>query len=377
MKKNTVFILFAIIIVLTIVSVLVDSNSDTSRSDAQVTGEKLFPKLYDQLNTITNIEISNASGSVSIIKPTGSDVLATIWQVKSSDNYPGDVTQIRKTLIALAELEKVEVKTKKEKNYAKLGVQSITDGRAITGQSSFITVTAGNEKLASIIIGNRKAGHTPRTRGIKNLNYARLIDDSQVWLIAGNLAIPALKNYMNTEITKIPVTRIQKVNIKHPKGDALTISKNSKTDKEFVLKQLTKNKELSNPGILNTIASALSNLSFDDVATKSNDAKFNNPVKVEFTAFNGLTVNLNIVNADTKYYLWLDAKSTKPAAVSLKKEDVEKKDKEPDAKQEASKINKTHSRWLYTIPTYIGDLLTNQIKDLVQPKSTKVKKVNK
>ncbi|MFV2061124.1 MAG: DUF4340 domain-containing protein [Gammaproteobacteria bacterium] len=374
MKKNTVLILIAIIAILITVSVLLSSNFDSNRSDDQSAGQKFIPKLYDKLNDVSSIEITNASGKVVIVKSSEADGLSNIWKIKSKDNYPGDVTQIRKTLIEIAELEKVEAKTKKEKNYSKLGVQSFDEAsKVVTGQSSYITVSAGSETLASVIMGNKKSGHTSRARGIKNLNYARFADDAQVWLVAGNLTLPAFNNFMDTELTKIPVARIKAVEISHPKGSAITISKKSKTDKDFVLKQLPKNKELSDPGILNTIASALSNLSFDDVSNKSSDDKFNNPVKVQFVAFNGLTINMNVVNADNKYYLWLDAKSTKPLFNSLKKEDVENKDKSPDAKQEATDINKKHSRWLYTIPTYSGQILTKQLTDLIKAKTPKKK----
>ncbi len=370
MKKNTVFILIAVILVLVVVSVLVSSNSN--RSEDQTAGLKLLPGLYNQLNDVTNIEISNTSGKVVITKSNEAEGVTSTWTVTSSSNYLGNVTQIRKTLIELAELEKVEAKTKKEKNYLKLGVSSHVEGKPVTGQTAYITINAGAKKLASLIIGNKKSGHTSRARGIKNLNYVRLSDDAQVWLAAGKLTIPPLKNYMNTEITKIPVARIQKVSIKHPKAPAITISKKSKTDKEFVLKQLKKNKELSSPGILNTIASSLSNLNFDEVSTKSGDAKFKNPIKVEFVTFNGLTINMNIVHAENKYYAWIDAINTKPlAAVSLKQKDVENKDKDktPDAKQEATDINKNHSRWMYVIPSYIAEPLIKQLKDLVKAKT--------
>jgi len=366
MKKNTILILISVIVVLIIISIVISSNSTSSRSEAQSAGQKLLPKLYDRLNDVTKIEINKSTGTVVIEK------LESAWVVKSKDNYPANVTQVRNTLVALAELEKVESKTKKEKNYSKLGVQSLATNKTITGQTAYINISAQSEKLASVIIGNQKSGHPPtRALGIKNLNYVRLATDVQVWLAAGNLNLPALKNYMNTELTKIPVARIQQVTITQPKGATIKISKASKTDKEFTLKQLRKSKELSAPGILNSIASSLSNLNFEDVMLKNNDTKFNKPIKTQFKAFNGLTIDLNLVKADSKYYLWFAAKTTDAVAISLEKEDIESKADAPDAKQEASDINKNFSRWLFTIPSYQGESLTKQLKDLLKPKAIK------
>jgi len=376
MKKNTLFILIAVITVLIIVSVLVNTNSVSTRNENQRAGLKLFPNLYDRINDIANIELSNNSGTIVIVKTSQeNNDITNVWQVKSNDNYPGNVVQIRTLLIELAELEIVEAKTKKEKNYSLLGVQGLTkntENKVLTNsQGSLITLTAGSEKIVSIIIGNKKSGHPPRSSGIKSLNYVRLDKDDQVWLVAGKLNIPDSKEFMNTEITNIPVARIQKVEIKHPKGSVVTISKKSKTDNEFSLKQLKKNKTLSNPGILNEIASVLTNLRFDDVSNKTMIGKFKNPIKVKFIMFNGLTINLNLEKSDDKFYLWLDAMNSKPFSISLKQEDVEDKNKAPDAKQEAIMINKQRSRWLYSIPAYKGELLIKRLKDLVKTKAKK------
>lgn len=372
MKKNTLSILIVVTVVLIAASVFISSSSDSNRSEDQSTGQKIVPSLYERLNDISNIEITTGTGKIVINKSDDSGNINNNWIIKSKDNYPGNIVQIRKTLIQLAELEKVDAKTKKQKNYSRLGVQALTDGKlAADSTSSQIVIKARDETVVSIIIGNTKAGHSSQSTGLKKLNYVRLSDDEQVWLVAGNLNLPPLKNFMNTEVLNIPSTRIQKINISHPKGSNVTITKKSKTDKAFILKQLKKNKELSSPGILNSLASALANLNFDDVTTKNNDKKFKNPITLEFVTFNGLSINMNVVQADNKYYLWLDAKSSKPATISLKQEDVENKAKVPDAKQEAIDINKTHSRWLYTIADYKGQLLSKKLKDLVKSTETK------
>ncbi|MFV1982221.1 MAG: hypothetical protein ACC657_01675, partial [Thiohalomonadales bacterium] len=124
MKKNTLSILLIIIAILVTISIYITNNSESNRSEDQSTGQKILPKLYDQLNDVTSIKITNSTGNIIINKSDNADIG---WTVKTKDNYPGNVVQIRKTLIDLAELEKVEAKTKKDKNYAKLGVQALTD----------------------------------------------------------------------------------------------------------------------------------------------------------------------------------------------------------------------------------------------------------
>lgn len=369
MKKNTLSILILIIAVLVIISVFVSFNSESSRSGDESTGQVLIPSLYDQLNEITKLEIINSSGKVVIEKSESSN---SLWVVKSKDNYPADVSQIRNTIIALAELQKVESKTKKEKNYKKLGVEALSNGKvAIGSQSAHIKLSAKENKLASIIIGNKKSGHTSSANGIKTLNYVRVEENKQVWLVAGNLNLPSNKSFINSTITNIPDSRVQKVTIKQSKGSKIIISKKSKTDSNFILEGLKKNKELNNPGILKSIASTLAGLNFDDVTLKSSDKKFSDIVKVKFVLFNGLTIKLNIVIKDNLYYLWLNASSSAPVSIaSLKQEDIESKNATPDAKQEAKQLN-TLSQWLYIIPSDKAELITKKLKNLVKTKQKK------
>jgi len=371
MKKNTLLILVAFIAVLIIGSIFISSSSDSNRSEDESKGQFLVPGLYDRINDVTSIEIISSSGNL-VIRKSDKD-----WIVISKDNYPANVTQIRNSLVALAELEKVEAKTKKEKNYIKLGVQDPSNDAVTLGsQSRVINLKAKKKNIASIIIGNKKSGHTAAARGIKQLNYARLIDDKQVWLIAGNLKPSTSNDFMNTEITNIAADRIQQINISHVKGSTVTISKNSKTDKEFTLKQLPKKKELASPGILTAVAASLANLKFDDVAAQNNAESFTkikNPVKVEFKTFNGLTIKMKIAKLEDKYYLWLDSTSSAPATVSLKQSDVENKSTAPDAELESTQLNKKHQNWLYTIPSYKAESLTKQLSDLIKSKETEKK----
>ncbi len=364
MKKNSLVILIAIIAVLITVSAYINSNSSNRSSAGVASGQKMLPDLYDKLNTVTRFEITDATGTMLITKSTKTGSTDAVWVIPSKDNYPANLTQIRKTLIELANLSKVEAKTKKEKNYAKLGVQA-----TIAGNTKIELKTATNT-LATIIIGNRKSGHSPSAGGIKSLYYVRLLDDAQVWLVSGNLSIPVLKKYMLTELSNIPATRVKTVEIKHKKGSRITISKKAKTDTAYTLKQLKKNKTLANPNDLNQIASSLANFNFDDVALKKDTSKFKKPVHVKFSLFNGLEIDLNVAQDAGQYFTWMAATaSTAATPVSLKKEDVENKVAAPDAKLEAAEFNKKHANWLYTIPANKGAMLVKTLKDLVKVKA--------
>ncbi len=375
MKKNTLSLLIVTVAVLSAAAVFISANSDSSRSEDQSVGKKLLPLLSKRINDISSIEIINNSGKTLITKSTE---LGAGWIINSKDRYPAKLSQIRKTLIDFSELKKVEAKTKKQKNYSILGVQDVSDtSGTVKSRNSLLTLKVNAENIVSIIIGNNKSGQNARSfsaGGAQSLSYVRLNNDKQVWLVSGNANLPDVKNFMDTELTNIPVAQIQAVRITHPKGAVVNIIKKDKSDKEFTLKQLAKNKELVSPGILTAVASALTNFNFDDVSAKTNDKKFENPVNVEFTTFEGLTVKLNLVVADDKNYLWLDAVNAVPATLSLKQTDVESKGNTPDSKQQAIDINKKHSHWLYVIPAHKAELLTKQIKDLIKDKDIKSKK---
>ncbi|VAW96316.1 hypothetical protein MNBD_GAMMA22-1291 [hydrothermal vent metagenome] len=358
MKKNSVVILIAIIAVLTSVSLYISSNSSSNRSEDVAIGQKMLPTLFGKLNDINSFEISNSSGTMLITKSDAG------WVIPSKDNYPANVTQIRKNLMELANLEKVEAKTKKEKNYSKLGVQTNI------AANSKITLKTATGILATIIIGNKKSGHTASAGGLKSLYYARLQDDAQAWLTSGSITIPLLKNYMSTELSNIAASRIKSVEIKPAKGSRITIHKKTKTDTNYSLKQLKKNKELANPNDLNQIASVLANFKFDDVTLKKASDKTKKPLSVKYSLFNGLEITLTITQANSKFYLQMAAEAaTATSPVSLKKADVENQAIVPDAKQEAAEINKKHAQWLYKIPNNKGEILLKSLNDLVKTKA--------
>lgn len=358
MKKNTLTILFVFIIILIVLSAIL--NSGSKRNEDSRAGSVFLATLYEKINDINKINIVRASGNIEIVKTDKH------WVLPAKENYPANLTQIRKILLNLAQLKIIEAKTKKEKNYEKLGVQkNKRDSKPVNVQSTIITLSTNTETLINIIIGNKKPGHTP---GGKNLYYVRLSNNNQVWLVSGNINLPENNDFMNTELLNIESSRIQSIIINHPKSPQVNISKKAQSDTEFMLTSLTENKQL-NPGALNSIASVISNLNFSDVTVMTNSDKSNKHTTATFTLFNGLAVNINVRKDNAKYYLWIEASSTIPMSTSLKQKDVENTSKQANAKDEAATINSMHKNWLYNIPENIGETLTKQIKDLVKPKA--------
>jgi len=81
---------------------------------------RLYPDLESKLNSITRVVVQQAGQT-----PVTLELKDGRWRVAEKSGYPADLGQLRKTLIALAELELVEAKTRNREKYSQLDVESI------------------------------------------------------------------------------------------------------------------------------------------------------------------------------------------------------------------------------------------------------------
>jgi hypothetical protein len=86
----------------------------------------------------------------------------------------------------------------------------------------------------------------------------------------------------------------------------------------------------------------------------------------DFASFDGLTLNLALVEKDRDFWMTINAVANEPAAPpapGLK--DASKL--KPDIAKEVKEINGVVSGWAYKIPRYKGTLLTAPMEDLLKP----------
>ncbi len=285
-----IIVLFFVVIGLAGLTFFIDEKEDVTEET------KLFlPELGKNINDVASIDIQVADGEKLTVYSDGG-----VWKLKQKSNYVVDFSQLRKLLIELSELTILAQKTKKMKNYAKLGVEDISSAGATSKQ---VTIYGQDDvELAAIIVGNQKS------QGLgKSTLFARRIDSPQVWQLDGGvtLATQAL-DWLDKKITDIDKEKIASVEITHADGGNVHITR-GENEINFSLLDLADNQTLATGKNLDNIANALNSLQFIDVMNKADFvADSLAVVTAKYSLISGEVLTVSSVEIDDKLMLWFD-----------------------------------------------------------------------
>ncbi len=317
----------------------------------------LLPELKSQLNDVRRVVITGPGNKPIATLERG----AELWTVAERNNYPADVGRIRKNLLALAEARIVEEKTSNPEFYERLGVQDLAD----EGAGGVQLTLAAEKELASVIIGQAPAGSP-------DYSYARRAAEPVSWLITGQFDLAKTSGeWLDRLLTDISPERIESVTISHPGEGTLRLSRPARPAAStqtstattaagstvpdealgFVVDGVPAGRELSYPGVANTIAAALADLKLEDVQTRDVlGATPGKPVVARFVTTDGLVVETSA---------WRLADGTRITFLASG---------EGEAGKEAEALNARLSGWVYTLPGYKAEQFTRQLADLLAPK---------
>ena len=218
-------------------------------------GEVLFPELMGKINDIAEITVESKDDTITIVRNEHN------WGVKEKEGYPADLEKVKRTLLGMSELRIREPKTKNPELYEKLGLQDKdTDGST----STLVTLnTKESIQPTTLVVGNqRPAKGTPSLSEI----YVRKPDDPQTWLVVGKLQLEnILTEWLDKEVIDIQGKRIQRVKVKHPGGEVLTIQKTKPDDLDFQIAGMPKGYKITSQFNVNNVATTLAKLTLDDV----------------------------------------------------------------------------------------------------------------
>lgn len=380
MKNSRHILILASIAVIFIIATFFSEPTDIEISGA---GDNVFPELLPRVNDATYIKIQTNQDTLTLTKDQDT------WTVKENDNYPASINKVRELVLGVGNLKRVEPKTKKPENYARIGLQNVTEEGATSTQ---ITIIAGSDKkLADLIIGNSKPAKSDATQ---KSYYIRAMDDPQSWLADGNLPEKwEPKDWLDIDIIEIKRDRIQQVKVNHEDGELVYIHRDNPNVRDFTLDSLKPDEKVTAPYEVNNIATTFTKMTFDDVISAANAGVGEKPVySAVLTTFDGLEITFEPFMKDDKHFAKYSARfneeaaksnqeklttldtskatvETPPAdphaAVSAKKE-IELKPVE-EVKQEVEQFNKRWQNWLYQLPEF-------RIKNIGKKKADLLKK---
>jgi hypothetical protein len=385
MKNSRHIIILASIALIFIIATFFSEPTNIQISGA---GEKLYPEFLPRVNDATYIKIQTNQETLTLTKSQDQ------WTVKENDNYPAAINKVRELVLGVGNLKLVEPKTKKPENYARIGLQDVTEEDAT---STHITIIAGSDKkLADLIIGNNKPAKSDVSQ---KSYYVRKVNDPQSWLVDGNLPDKwQPKDWLDIDIIEIPRERIQRVKVSHEDGELVYIHRDNPNVRDFTLESLQPGEQVTAPYEVNNIATTFTKMTFDDVVSAANAGVSDKPVYTAIlTTFDGLEITFEPFAKDDKHFAKYSAGFNEEAAQRYQetlsqKESAEKSDEatttpetppaDPHAagdqkkvelksveevKQEVELYNKRWQNWLYQLPEF-------RVKNIGKKKADLLKK---
>ena len=161
-RTRTIAILF-VLLVLGLVAVALES-----RRSNQTERALWFPSLSDEIAGLSTIDIRQDGTGVRLERGAGG------WGVAGRDQYPADIKRIIDLTTSLEQAEKIERKTAKPENHARLGLSNVPGE---DGQGTLITL--GLEAPVSMLVG--------QTAQQRDATFVRAPDNDQVWLVSGGI----------------------------------------------------------------------------------------------------------------------------------------------------------------------------------------------
>ena len=336
MQRRGLIILAAATLALVALAVVAIASGDRGVSRA-APGERAFPALAAKLGDVGSVGIKRNALSLTFVRDGDN------WLVAEKGNYPAAAGKVRQIALALADAVLVEPKTQKAEFYPRLDVEDPGSGK-----STLVTLKdKSGGTLAEMIIGKRRFDRLGTgTDGI----YVRKLGDTQAWLARGSLEFSdQLSSWLDRRILDISEKRIAKATLTQSDGTKLVISR-AKPEDKFTVEDAPADAKFKSETTTSEPAMALESLDLDDVRPAAEmPVPDKDVVAASFTTFDGLTVDVRLLDKDDMHWVALSATGSGAAEA------------------EAKAINDKASHWTYAVPSYKATQLKMKLADMLAP----------
>ena len=352
--KSRSFLFLLVLTVATAAAAVAVVVNERLRGGDSVAGAMLYPGLLDRVNDIDFVEVSTtADGTVSARREDGR------WGVVQRHGYPADFKTLSGMLYDLARLELIEPRTSKPALYSKIRVEDLDGGGA---QSIRISAKAGGETVADLLVG------FTRPDELGGGVFVRRTGEAQSWLAKGSFQpVRLLTRFLERNIANVEQRRIRRARLTHADGETVTVSKAGPEETAWTLEEpLPKGRKAKANHELSPLTSWLDFLIFDDVRPTGEVDFSKPPVSGRFETFDGLVVEVHMVERDGAHWVALAASPgtadprVEPLLDARRTMDADKLEgslqmalKTPgEVAAEIGKINATAGGWAYKVTDY-------------------------
>ncbi|MGH8532369.1 MAG: DUF4340 domain-containing protein [Gammaproteobacteria bacterium] len=362
MQKNTFYVLG--LITLTVVAAAFFAQ-EKNAPETEIRTTPVFADLLERVNDVSKIEIKSKTDQTVLVKRDAT------WEVENRGHFPALFEKVKGAVVSLAELQVIERKTANKELYSKLAVE---DPAGDDAASKLVTLHGKDgQALASLIIGNPSTSKSAGT-------YVRRPDEAQALLVRGSLDVPANPmEWLVKDVAHIPSERIREVVIRKPGQAVVRLYKSDPKDADYTLDALPKGHKVKSQLTLNSLATSLEYLRFDDVAPRADLKLPADPTVTTLRTFDGLVAIVK--SAIVKDKTWasvefsFDAEAAKKAAANTgnltsgdgkagAKDEGKAKPPAPSVAEEVKALSEKTVHWAYVLPSFTGELLTKTVAAL-------------
>jgi hypothetical protein len=347
---------FVVLMVVTTAVVLAASMALRDESPAPRSGQLLLDNLLVGVNDVVRVDIISAGESFKLERNA-----AGVWTIPSRDGFPATPERVRKLLVGMAGLERLQAKTGKPERFAELGLRdpALKDSRAV----GFSLLDSAATVVADLIVGERRPAKGDATR---SEYFVRVPGEDKSWLVVGSLPEDSGEavDWLAPRVASISGSRIARARITHGDGEVVTVERKTPSADGFEFVELPEGQQPAAAWRINDIGRLLADLSLVDVQPASDvptDAK-----QIEFVTetFDGLRIRMHLYdNADEPL-----ARLTAEFDESLITQPQEKPrpDDVDEVRNEVKALNERWSRWAYVLSRFKGDTVRRRQKDLIK-----------
>ena len=359
-RRFTILLVITLLVFIAIAMIVPGDKYDQGSSGAEL----LLPQLASKVNDVNRVEII-AAGNVTVATMVKSD---GHWQLEQMNGYAANWPKLRGLLAGLAQANVADRKTDKPKYYARLGVEDISgEDAASVLVRLFSGGGAPESEPVEILVGHEAQGGTGQ--------FVRLQNNASSVLLDRTLEISSeLPDWVDKNIVDINAAEVAEVEIIHPGGDRVFVTKISADQTDFDLVDLPPEREIQSSWAVNSLGSALSLLELESVL-RDDSVDWQDAVRMRLLMFSGIEVMVDMVTLGEDHLVRLSASHPASSVVSDVVENVNDNVGADNIDQKAAMdignqvtaINQRVEGWAYGITKYKFDVMVKTLEDMLKP----------
>lgn len=294
-SKRTFYALLGVTAVMVVAAVLSQRPARDSVSEYGLHA----PGLDADAQTVEAIEIRTAGGTLRLAR-TGDD-----WVAASKNDYPADADRVRRLVLGLARLQRLEKKTG---DPDKLAALELTDvGEPASKAVQLTLLTAEDEKLVSVLVGRTDEFQSSG----RSRYFVRNTGDPQSWLVEGSLppVLDEFGNWLEQDLMPgVERADLRSLAVTHPDGETVTVRRESGDGAGFELADLSAGEQIKDRHSINSVVDTFRGLSLEDVRAAPRGTPDEAALTIEALTFDGVRINARFNKEDPGYGVRLSAR---------------------------------------------------------------------